>query len=484
MIENTVVIGKDRRRWLMLFLFSILEFANAVLWVTFSPISDVTQHYFEKAPYNTASAVNMLANIFLILYLPGTILGSITIKKYGLKNALLLGGVLTSIGSFIRYVAVINNTELGDEGTYYLILFGQALSSLAQPIFLNMPPLLASTWFPVKERELTTTIGAVSSPLGNAFGSYLPVFFVHEEKRVDNTYHVYGFAELMLCQFLICLIPFLLSIVFFLDKPSTPPSMSTYLKDRANQPIVGKVEHLPPNTPPKPSSTSDIQSIICDVKELFQNRNFVLLFWNFSIGYGFFCAILTLVNQIISPYGYDNQDSSLFGLIFSATGVLGSIVIGSIMSKYRKYNTTLKITNIMILLASIFFLLMLYHDNIAWLGVSYAMLGLFTTAVVPVSMNCCAEISYPISDELSVGILLIGANIMGFGLIFLLQDLIELRDNEHYNYFNVFNAVYLSLIVIQNLLLVMYSGDYKRLQYEVLSMSSEMNSDMNEPLIK
>ncbi len=127
MLENAVVIGADRRRWLMLFLFSLLEFANAILWVTFSPISDVTQHYFANSPYNTVSAVNMLANIFLILYLPGTILGSITLKKYGLKNALILGGVLTSIGSFIRYIAVINHAAMGDEGIYSLILFIRVL---------------------------------------------------------------------------------------------------------------------------------------------------------------------------------------------------------------------------------------------------------------------------------------------------------------------------------------------------------------------
>lgn len=135
MLENAVVIGADRRRWLMLLLFSMLEFANAILWVTFSPISDVTQHYFAHSPYNTVSAVNMLANIFLILYLPGTILGSITLKRYGLKNALILGGALTSIGSFIRYIAVINHTALGNDGISSLIRFILVLAhSLTSPI--------------------------------------------------------------------------------------------------------------------------------------------------------------------------------------------------------------------------------------------------------------------------------------------------------------------------------------------------------------
>ena len=62
------------------------------------------------------------------------------------------------------------NQELGYAGTYWLMLSGQILASIAQPYFLNMPSLLAATWFPMNERDLATVCGAMSSPIGNAIG--------------------------------------------------------------------------------------------------------------------------------------------------------------------------------------------------------------------------------------------------------------------------------------------------------------------------
>ena len=75
-------------RWLMLALFCFLNFSNAVLWVTFAPISDLTSDYFDGIG---VTAVNLLALVFQIVYLPGTLLGVIASKKYGLREAVLIG---------------------------------------------------------------------------------------------------------------------------------------------------------------------------------------------------------------------------------------------------------------------------------------------------------------------------------------------------------------------------------------------------------
>ena len=56
-------------RWYMLAMFCFLDLANAVLWVTFAPISDLTSDYFGGI---SLTEVNMLALIFQIAYLPGT----------------------------------------------------------------------------------------------------------------------------------------------------------------------------------------------------------------------------------------------------------------------------------------------------------------------------------------------------------------------------------------------------------------------------
>jgi len=86
-----------RYRWLVLGLFCLSEAANAMMWVTFSPISNLVQDYFwQGSYYGSTTSVNMLANIFLVLYGPGTLLSVYCMKHMKLKSTLVLAGSLTS----------------------------------------------------------------------------------------------------------------------------------------------------------------------------------------------------------------------------------------------------------------------------------------------------------------------------------------------------------------------------------------------------
>lgn len=172
-----------RERWYALAIFCALEMANALLWVTFSPISDITQHYFGSSTYyGSTTGVNMMANIFLILYTPGTIISVLSMKYLKPRKALLYAGLLTGVGALLRYLAALFDSTLSQEQVYILIFIGQCLSAIAQPMFLNFPPAIASIWFPVDERDISTTIGSMSSPIGNAIGSVIPVLFVSEDQ--------------------------------------------------------------------------------------------------------------------------------------------------------------------------------------------------------------------------------------------------------------------------------------------------------------
>lgn len=66
-------------RWWIL--FSILEISNTMLWVTFAPINNLVSSYL-VGDYGSTTSVNMIANIFLILYGPGTILSIYLLNKY------------------------------------------------------------------------------------------------------------------------------------------------------------------------------------------------------------------------------------------------------------------------------------------------------------------------------------------------------------------------------------------------------------------
>lgn len=175
-------------RWLILAIFCSLEMANNILWVTFAPISDIVSNYFGGGYYGSSTSVNMMANIYLILYLPGTGLSIFLMKYFNLKRSLEICAALTMFGALIRYIAAFNSNDLGNENTYILMLFGQSLAAIGQPMFLNSPPAVASIWFPVEEREMATTIGSMFAPIGSAIGQIIPFLLVTQTSVNRKSY--------------------------------------------------------------------------------------------------------------------------------------------------------------------------------------------------------------------------------------------------------------------------------------------------------
>jgi len=67
-------------------------------------------------------------------------------------------------GSWIRMLAI--------DGTFWPVLLGQVIVSLAQPIVYNVMTQFCNKWFTDKERSLCTSVCGLSIPGGNliAFG--------------------------------------------------------------------------------------------------------------------------------------------------------------------------------------------------------------------------------------------------------------------------------------------------------------------------
>jgi MFS family permease len=163
-----------------------------------------------------------------------------------------VGGGLTVAGALLRYIAALNDGHNSHATTYFLMLLGQSLGALAQPIFLGYPAALASIWFSVEERDIATTIGAMFSPIGNAVGQLVPVMIV-DQSGDDDGGTIHGMTDLMLVELIICIVPLILCFLLFKDAPLTPPSMSTKLKIDAEN----KTRHSPP---PQHHRTKEIRT--------------------------------------------------------------------------------------------------------------------------------------------------------------------------------------------------------------------------------
>ena len=219
----------DNRRWIMLSLYSMLTICNSFFWVTFASITDLTQLYIgrnSKINDVNINAVNLLANIFLMLYFPGTLLTNIWRKKYGIKKTLEISGLFTVIGAFFRFIPTIFYNSMDSNWIFNYIFFGQFLAAVTQPFFCNIPPGVSNAWFPDNERDLATAIGNIASTAGNAIGLLLSVHYVHYETLPDGSIQVKGMSALLGIQFVVCLIAQVLFTLYFESAPHHPPSLA------------------------------------------------------------------------------------------------------------------------------------------------------------------------------------------------------------------------------------------------------------------
>ena len=211
------------------------------------------------------------------------------------------GGGLSVLGAFIRVLGAVLKQYTGNAAAYSLVLLGQSVAALAQPMFNSLPVPLASHWFSVAERDIATAVSSLFSPLGNAFGQIFPPMFLSSD---EDTGEVTGMRDLLLMEALVCLVSFLLAWRFFEDHPPTPPSYSTQLRDEGVDVYSSQDSADPDSRAVSSSRAEGMEKIKRQVHELMANRDYVILLVAFSTGLGLFNTFLTLIYQIVEPYGY------------------------------------------------------------------------------------------------------------------------------------------------------------------------------------
>ena len=73
------------------------------------------------------------------------------------------------------------------------------------------------------------------------------------------------------------------------------------------------------------------------MKALVRNKNFLLMTFTYMNLYGVYSTLGAVLNNLVSPYGFNAQDSSLFGASFILAGIIASFFTSSIVDKTKKY---------------------------------------------------------------------------------------------------------------------------------------------------
>lgn len=121
-----------------------------------------------------------------------------------------------------------------------------------------------------------------------------------------------------------------------------------------------------------------------------------------------------VLSSVTSPYDYKALDNSIFGAVFIICGVMGSIVISILIDRIHRF----KLTFLGLALVSVVSLglaqLSLPSKNTSIFSINVAFMGFSGIPVAPLGNAFAVELTYPVPEAISNGMLNIPNIIFGF----------------------------------------------------------------------
>ena len=427
-------------RFHMLAIFSTLSLLNGFLWIGFAPIEPLARSYFGVGTW----AINLLSAIFMVLYAPGSLLGAYLMQRHGLRLSLVVGAALQCFGGWLRYLGTVLLHDWG----FTVLLLGQGLAGLAQPVFTNAPAKLAGEWFPSSERELATVVGALSNVVGNAVGQVVPSVMVtcDASPSADNTTRacsepaqITGMASLALLQAGLGTAALLWAALCLRAEPPTPPTRSAQERRAARAQLSCAA------STPRLRRRASLREVRANTALLLRDAQFLLILAGFGVGLGLFNGLLTDLGQLIQPlycrytatastaaantaaaataatdaaaaaaatgasapppYTCDiaasSRDAGLYGGVMIGAGLLGAAAVGAALDATHRYKTFLKGGFVAAVGGIGFCMAQLRPANSAVLAAAFGVMGLCTMPLLPVALECAVECTYPVPELLS-----------------------------------------------------------------------------------
>ena len=353
---------------------------NEMMQLTFTPTAASTARAFGVSEF----AASLLPTVYLVVFAPAALVLALARGRLGLRGAIVAGCTVQMVGAWVRYAACALPTADGIETPphpyFAALLVGQALAALAQPVFTNLPAVLATVWFSAAARPLATILGTLCNPIGNAIGSIVPGLVVADDASPAEARS--GLAWLTLGQALVASAITIAAAVLVEDAPRVPPSAAAALRRSAmlgveqgvgraaktlsagrsgadvnvsadstleSRPIIGNDDGTNPllnygdipsgsdHPAVAPSITRAAAALFHDVRALFGvdagGAAFGRLVLGFGLGLGVFNALLGQMGQLLSPCGYGAGVAGLAGGVMLLAGTLGAVAAGAALSR-------------------------------------------------------------------------------------------------------------------------------------------------------
>eukprot|EP00052_Salpingoeca_macrocollata_P015541 m.123941 g.123941 ORF g.123941 m.123941 type:complete len:460 (-) comp19723_c0_seq1:1765-3144(-) len=361
-------------RWWVLFQIVLLQVGNAMVWITFASISDVSTKYYDTSYF----VINLVSLTYLAAYIPFGPVSSYMLDTHGLRRSLVLASLINATGAWLRFAG---DFLAAPHARLALVFVGQVLCAVAQPMVLSCPTLAADTWFSENQRATANTIASLSNPIGIALGSVLPPIVVSQGSDIRLLLLIFAIPNSLAA---------LLVVLSLKDRPPTPPSASAHEKS---------------------------EPFKAGLRSLIYNKQYLLLLTGFGLGVAVVNVISTLLGQMANGQGFNDNEAGLLGAALIVAGLVGAGVCGAIVDTYHAFRPVLKVFFFLACCSLYAFTYVLTLGSFAAAAVMAGVLGFFTFGILPVALELGVECTYPVSAGSSAGFLWLAGQALGIPLL-------------------------------------------------------------------
>lgn len=362
-------------RWVVLIMYFLAACTIQLLWTTFFSITiEAGAYYGFTDALKGESAISLLSIIFMIGMIILSIPSMAAFEKFGYKKAVGFGVVLMAIAALIRGL-------WGDN--YTILVICTVGFGIAQPFILNAVGLVPGKWFPEKERALANGVGLLASYIGMMLGLLMTPILLESGMTIKGMLTVYGIWAAVV------------GVLFVILSKEAPP------------------------TPPCAEEDNQRSSFLDGIKIIIKRPSFLLTLLAFFLIFGVFNVFFTLIEPILLHFsggGVDALQIGIVGVVILVAGTIGSLVIPAFSDKSKGQRRKPYII-IGELLGAIGFGLFIIMGDFSGMMVAAVIYGLFCVGVTPVLMTFSAEVSYPVSEGTSEGLMMFMGNVAGVILL-------------------------------------------------------------------
>ncbi len=352
-------------RWVVMISFMAVVAINQLLWITYAPVTSDAAVYYQV---DTLS-IGLLSMSFMIVYILVSIPASWVIDRFGIRTGVGAGVLLTGIFGLVR--GMVGNN-------YTLALIAQIMIAIGQPFILNAITSVAARWFPQDERATASGLGSLAIYLGVLLGMLVAPALTS----------AYGIKQMLV---IFGAISVVLTLQFFI-----------FVKDRPQQ--------------SQTSEEPEVRALMFDgLRDILKHKGFLLLMAVFFVGLGIFNAVTTWIEDLLKPRGFSIAQAGLTGGVMIIGGIIGAVVLPTLSDKAKKRVPFLIAS---VLGAAIGLAGVAYATTYFLLLISSFVLGFFLLSAGPIGFQYGAEITRPVPEGTSNGLLLLMGQISGILFIF------------------------------------------------------------------